>query len=324
MPVRIYRSLAEVPADFGPSALTVGNFDGVHAGHRRIMQRVRAVARERGLKAGVLTFDPHPTRVVAPSRSPRLMTTPERRCTLMEEAGIEQVLILPFSSRVAHLSAEEFVREILVDRLGVRAVLVGDNFRFGHKQAGNTVVLAELGRKYGFTTEILPAITVRGRVVSSSGIRALIETGQVARAGRLLEHPYALEGAVESGLGIGSKLTVPTLNLAASGELLPASGVYITRTSDLEDGRGWPSVTNIGYRPTFDGKRLTVETYLLEPLEGATPRRIRVEFLRRVREERKFATPEALREQILRDVGRALAYFRRLRRWSRHPVYGCR
>lgn len=315
--MRIYRGLDEVPPGFGPSALTIGNFDGVHAGHRRIMQRVRVVAGERGLRPSVLTFEPHPTRVVAPARAPRLMTSTGQRCHLMAREGIEQFLILPFTAELARLEPEEFVRRILVERLGARAVLVGHNFRFGHKQAGNTRVLAELGRKYGFTTEIIPAITLRGRVVSSSLIRGLIEAGNVSRAGRLLEHAYALEGEVVRGLGIGSRQTVPTLNLAPGGELLPASGVYITCTRDLEDGRVWPSITNVGSRPTFNGDGLTVETHLLEPLEGATPNRIRVEFLRHVREERRFPGPEALRAQILQDVGRATAYFRRLRRWTR-------
>jgi len=317
MAVRIYRSLAEVPEDFGPSALTIGNFDGVHAGHRRIMRRVRVVAEERGLAPSVLTFEPHPARVVAPSRVPRLITTPEQRCALVESEGIRQVLILPFTYALAQLSAEEFVKSILVDRLGARAVLVGDNFRFGHKQAGNTVVLAELGRRYGFTTEIIPAITVRGRMVSSSVIRGLIEGGSVARAARMLEQAYALEGEVVAGFGVGAKVTVPTLNLATHGDLMPAAGVYITHTRDAEDGRTWPSITNVGYRPTFDGRRLTVETYLLDPLEGGPPRRIRVEFLRRVREERRFESPEALKEQILRDVALARTWFRRARKWTR-------
>jgi riboflavin kinase/FMN adenylyltransferase len=149
---RIYRSLSEVPDDFGPSALTVGNFDGVHAGHRRIMRRVAALAAARGLKPGVLTFDPHPTRVVAPSRAPRLMTTPEQRALLMAEEGIAQVVILPFTLPVAQLAPEDFARRIGVGKLGARGVLVGDNYRFCYKQAGNTVVLAELGRRYGFTT----------------------------------------------------------------------------------------------------------------------------------------------------------------------------
>src|SRR5215510_1181996 len=163
--MKIYRGLSEVPGDFGPSALTIGNFDGVHAGHRQIFRRLRAVANQRGLKASVLTFHPHPTSVVAPDRAPKLMTTPARRCELMGHEGIEQVLILPFSRELAKLSPEDFVRALLVERLGVRAVLVGDNFRFGHRQQGNVDLLRELGTKYGFSTEIIPAVCCRGSVV---------------------------------------------------------------------------------------------------------------------------------------------------------------
>ncbi|HEY2017796.1 MAG TPA: adenylyltransferase/cytidyltransferase family protein, partial [Bryobacteraceae bacterium] len=159
--MRVYRSLAEVPADFGPSALTIGNFDGVHAGHRRILRRLKALADERGWKASALTFDPHPTRVVAPERAPRLMTSPERRAELMGKEGIDQVLILPFTPEVAQIEPEAFVRGLLVGRLGVRAVLVGDNFRFGHRHAGNIKVLTELGREFGFETIVAPAVTCR-------------------------------------------------------------------------------------------------------------------------------------------------------------------
>ena len=318
--MRIYRQLAEVPADFGPAALSIGNFDGVHFGHRRILRRVRAVAAERGLKASVLTFDPHPTRVVAPARAPRLLTTPERRCELMREEGIEQALILPFDGELARLSPDEFARRLLAERLGVRAVLVGDNFRFGYGQAGNVDVLRELGERYGFSTEIVAAVEYRGRTVSSSTLRRLVAAGDVGIAARLLERPYALEGEVVPGRGVGSRQTVPTLNLATAAEVVPAAGVYITRTRDLDDERGWESITNVGYRPTFgDSPELTIETFLLAPLEGATPRRIRVEFLRRVRGERKFDSPEALKAQILRDAARAVAWFRRVRRWVRTP-----
>ena len=315
--MRIYRSLEEIPSDFGPSALSVGNFDGVHFGHRRILRRVREIAAERGWKASVLTFDPHPTRVVAPARTPPLLTEPERRAALMREEGIEQVLILPFTPELAMLTPEEFVAQLLVKALGARAVLVGDNFRFGHRQAGNVAVLAELGRKYGFTAEIVPAVAWRGRVVSSSGIRELIRAGKVSLGTRLLQHAYGLEGEVVSGHGIGARQTVPTLNLATRAEVIPASGVYITRTRDSADGREWNSITNIGYRPTFGASdRLTIETYLLDALSGDTPQRIRVEFFRRVREERKFDSPEALREQILKDVRTAQAYFRRAKAWT--------
>jgi riboflavin kinase / FMN adenylyltransferase len=314
--MNIYRTLAEVPADFGPSALTIGNFDGVHVGHRRIFLRVAALAAEHGWKASALTFDPHPTRIVAPQRTPRLLTSPERRAELMAEAGIEQVVILPFTREVADLAPEEFVRQVVVERLAARAVLVGENFRFGRRQAGTVALLEEVGRRLGFGTEVIRTETCRGRVVSSSAIREAIERGQVASAARFLGRPYALDGEVVKGHGVGSRQTVPTLNLSTVAEVLPARGVYITRTYDLESKRSWNSITNIGYRPTFGaGEELSIETFLLDPLEGPSPLRIRVKFLCRVREERKFETPEALKMQILEDVRVARSYFRRLKLW---------
>ncbi|HYL73077.1 MAG TPA: bifunctional riboflavin kinase/FAD synthetase [Bryobacteraceae bacterium] len=307
----IYRSLAELPPDFGPCAITIGNFDGVHCGHQQIMQRVVSIAREHGWKSAVLTFDPHPTKLVAPDRAPHLLTTPEQRARLMLKQGIDQVLILPFTPEIARLAPEEFVREILVKKLQAREVLVGDNFHFGHRAAGSPRTLQELGRTYGFETEIAGAITWRGVVISSSEIRRLIEAGDVSRACRMLGRPYALEGAVVHGAGVGSKQTVPTLNLDTQAEVLPKTGVYVTRTRDASGAREWPSITNVGYRPTFSGHSLTIETFLLSGLHGAPPERIAVEFLRWVREERKFPDPSALKAQILRDVSRAQAYFRR-------------
>jgi riboflavin kinase/FMN adenylyltransferase len=309
--VRIFRSLEEARGAFGPSALTIGNFDGVHAGHVRILRRVGEVARENGWKPSVLTFDPHPTKIVAPSRSPRLMTTPEQRCRLMEQEGIEQVLILPFTRDVAQLTPEQFVRDVLVEALDVKAVMVGENFRFGHKHAGDTRLLREMGAQLGFRVEVITGLTLRRAMVSSSEIRRLVESGDVSRAGRLLERPFALEGEVVHGHGVGAKQTVPTLNLSTQAEVLPATGVYITSTQDL-DGPRWPSVTNVGYRPTFGGSELSIETFLLTPLEGPAPRRIRVEFLLRLRDEKKFESPEQLKAQILRDVRRAQTYFRRV------------
>jgi len=322
--MQIYRSLAALPPDFGPSALTIGNFDGVHCGHRRILRRVKEIASERGWKPSVLTFDPHPTRVVAPERTPPLLTSPDRRAALMGEEGIEQVLILPFTRELALLTPEEFVTQLLVKALGARAVLVGDNFRFGNRQAGNVDVLTELGRRFGFETEIVPAVAWRGRVVSSSGIRDLIRAGNVSLAARLLQHAYGLEGEVVSGRGVGSKQTVPTLNLATRAEVIPANGVYITRTRDCADGRQWNSVTNIGYRPTFGASdQLSIETFLLDALHGEPPQRIRVEFFRRIREERKFDSPLALREQILRDVRTAQTWFRRAKAWTGTACISC-
>jgi riboflavin kinase/FMN adenylyltransferase len=236
-------------------------------------------------------------------------------------------LILPFTRELAVLTSEEFARQLLVGRLDARAVLVGDNFRFGHRHAGNVRVLAELGRRLGFETEIVHAVTCRGRVVSSSGIRELIRTGRVSLAARFLLHPYALEGHVVSGRGIGSKQTVPTLNLATAAEVIPATGVYVTRTRDLETGREWDSLTNIGYRPTFGASdQLSIETFLLDtPVEqaGSVSGRLRVEFLWRIRDERTFESPPALQAQILKDARTAQRYLRRAKAWIGRPERPC-
>jgi riboflavin kinase / FMN adenylyltransferase len=314
--MRLYRSLDEVPADFGPCALTIGNFDGVHFGHRRILRQVVALAAKRGWRSAVLTFDPHPTQVVAPDRTPVLLTSPAHRAELMADEGIEEVLILPFTPEIAHLSAVDFVEQLLLGRLRVRAVLVGENFCFGYRQSGDTRLLRELGARLGFETEIVPAVTWRGRMVSSSSIRAMLREGRVSLAARSLQHPYGLDGSVVEGRGVGSKQTVPTLNLSPDSGLIPAAGVYVTCAYDLESNRRWNAITNIGYRPTFgESDQLSIETFLLDPFDGDTPKRLRVEFLWRVRAERKFASPAALKEQILRDVQVAQRYFRRTRAW---------
>lgn len=311
MAFRVIRSLAEVPDDFGPCSLTIGNFDGVHAGHRELIRRVVATAKRPKWRPSVLTFDPHPSKLLAPDRSPHLLTSLEQRLSLMQYEQIEQVLVLGFTREIASLSAEAFVREILVDRLRVKHVVVGDNFRFGSKQSGDTAMLRELGEQLGFRLDVVGAILMRDRVVSSSEIRKLIGSGEIGFANRMLQRPYGLEGSVVQGQGIGSKQTVPTLNLKTDAELLPAPGVYVTQTWDMDSPRKWESITNVGYRPTFHGEGLTIETFLLSPIDGESPVEIRVEFLQWVREERKFPSPETLKQQILRDVGKAKAYFSR-------------
>jgi riboflavin kinase/FMN adenylyltransferase len=259
-------------------------------------------------------FDPHPSCVVAPERAPRLLTSPEQRGALIRGEGIENILIQPFTAELARLTPEEFATRFLRDGLGVRIVVVGENFRFGCKQAGDTETLKELGSRLGFEVRLLPTVAWRGRRVSSGEVRKLVLAGDVSSAARLLQRPHAISGEIVKGHGIGSKQTVPTLNLQTDAQVIPARGVYITRTYDLDSERRWNSITNIGYRPTFgNDDALSIETFLLDPLEGATPDGIRLEFLRRVREERKFESPEALKAQILRDVGRAKTYFRRVR-----------
>lgn len=310
--MQIFRSLAEVPAEGSGRAVSIGNFDGVHMGHKALLRRNVELARERDWTPTVLTFDPHPMQIVAPERAPKLLTTMEQRLALLAAEGVEQAVVLRFDSELAATPPERFVLDVLVHALRTRAVLVGDNFRFGAKHAGDVNLLRRMGDEFGFCTEVVQAVTIRGRVASSSEVREAVIAGRVSAAVRLLGRPYALEGRVVSGHGIGSKQTVPTLNLDTTAEVLPAGGVYVTETTDTRGGRRWPSITNVGIRPTFDGDRLTVETYLLTPLEGENPEQIRVAFLRRLREERKFDSPAALKGQIMKDVGRAQAWFRRM------------
>ena len=316
--MRAFHSIAEVPRGLGECVVTIGNFDGVHAGHREILRRVVAIGRERGLTPVVLTFDPHPARVLAPERAPKLITTIPQRLRRMEAEGIEAALLLPFSAELAHLTPEEFARTVLADTLHARVVLVGDDFRFGHRQAGDLAMLRELGVRYGWEVESAGAILRRGERVSSSGIRKLVEAGKVAQACRMMGEPFALIGAVVKGHGIGSTQTVPTLNLAPENELLPARGVYATRTraNGAGHGREWRSITNVGVRPTFGGDEMSYETFLMDPFDGKTPERIEVQFLRYIRGERKFESPELLRTQILRDVKIAGRVHSRLARVS--------
>jgi riboflavin kinase/FMN adenylyltransferase len=312
--MKIFRTPDAVPRDFGPSVVTIGNFDGLHRGHRWIMQRVVSLAREHACIPTVLTFDPHPAQVLAPERAPKLLMTVDQRIRAMESEGIEAVLLIPFSLEFAALTPEQFADQTLAQTLKARIVLVGDDFRFGCRQIGNIDTLRELGASYGFSVEPVSPITGSGERVSSTKIRALVASGQVSRACRLLGAPFVLEGKVVRGQGIGSKQTVPTLNIAPESEVLPAVGVYVTRTQDLHSGKEWQSITNVGYRPTFDGEGLTIETFLLEPLGEAAPSRLSLRFLRFVREERRFDSPDALKTQIFRDVGVANRLHRRLAR----------
>jgi riboflavin kinase/FMN adenylyltransferase len=311
---RVFRALEDVPADFGPCALTVGNFDGVHVGHRALMRRVVAIARERGWRAAALTFYPHPLSVVAPDKSPQLLTSMEWRCEVMRQMGLDEVLVLPFTPAVAALPPEQFIREIVAERLGARAVLVGGNFRFGREATGNTAALRELALRHDCEVEIHPSVHCRKHLVSSTLIRRIIRQGEVSNAWRMLGRPFSLDGTVVPGHGIGSQQTVPTLNLSAQTGVVPLRGVYVTRTFDLDEKRQWRSVTNVGFRPTFGGERLSIETFLLSAFDGRTPARIRVEFLHRLRSERKFESSAALREQILRDAKRANHFLRRAAR----------
>jgi riboflavin kinase/FMN adenylyltransferase len=324
----VFRSLEEAAGGFPPCSVTIGNFDGVHIGHRELMRRTVAHARQLGVKPSVITFHPHPATIVHPERTPRLLTTPDERCLLMAAEGIEQVLILPFTYELSQIEPAAFFERILCGSLGARAITVGANFRFGHGQSGEAHQLSELAASSGVVLDVVPLLRCRGVAVSSSEIRRLLAAGDVGRAGRLLERPYWLIGDVVPGAGRGSRETVPTLNLETGSlddslRALPRDGVYITRTTCTATGRQWESITNSGHRPTFEGRHLTIETFLLSPFDGDAPATIRLEFLRRVRDERRFENAEALRAQILRDVSRATSFFRRLRGALGRQIRSC-
>ena len=308
-PLDLIRLQPGIPRQ-SPCAVTIGNFDGTHLAHQQLFRRVVKQARERQLLPTVLTFDPHPTQVISPDRAPRLLSVHQQRAARMADFGIEQVFVLPFNQELSRLEPREFIERILVEQLQAKLVVIGANFKFGRKQAGDVALLQAEGARLGFAVDVVNEFVHRGEAVSSTLIRRLLEQGAVARAAHYLGRFYRLTGRIVPGFGIGKVQTVPTLNLDWADALLPGSGVYATRTTDVDTGRIWPSVTNVGVRPTFQGEALTVETFLLSPLDPPSPHRIELEFLHWVRAERRFATPDALKTQILHDVRRAKAWFR--------------
>jgi riboflavin kinase/FMN adenylyltransferase len=301
------------PQGFGTCALAIGNFDGVHAGHRALIAAMKRFAIEQGLKTAVLTFDPHPAAIVAPERLPQMICTVAERIRLLQEAGAEKVVVLPFTRELSRQTPREFTEQILVNGLNTRAVFVGENFRFGYKQAGTVVDLEHFGKELGFATSFLPPVVIRGEIVSSSRIRKHLQAGEVQIAGRLLDRCFSIRGPVISGHGIGSKQTVPTINIRPIPGVVLPRGVFVTETLDLGSGGKWASITNVGNRPTFGGEEITIETFLLDPLTGDPPVDIEVSFRHFVRPEKKFESAEPLRAQILRDVARAQTYWGRLR-----------
>src|SRR6266853_85646 len=301
-------------ATFGhTSVLAIGNFDGIHLGHQAILRATVERARALNAVSTVLTFDPSPRKVLRPETAPLRLSTNAQRMEWFNALGLEAVVVLPFTLDLARLSPAEFVEQILLRDLHIKAVLVGENFRFGHQQAGNVKLLSELGAKHGFDVVIVPPVVYRGEVVSSTIIRREVAAGDVSHAARLLGRPFVLTGDVVSGTGTGRRFTFPTLNLATEQELLPARGVYITRTCIDGETRSHRSVTNIGMRPTFNGSALGIETHLLDAQLAATPKRMEVRFWKRLREEKKFNGPEELRAQIAADIARANKFFSRLR-----------
>jgi phosphoribosyl 1,2-cyclic phosphate phosphodiesterase len=302
------------------SVLAIGNFDGIHLGHQAILREAVARAGESGGIATALTFEPPPSRVLRPESAPKRLSTNAQRLEWFRFLDMEAAVVLPFTLDLAKLAPEEFAERILVEDLKVEAVLVGENFRFGHKQAGDAKRLRELGSKMGFEVVVFSPVVYRAEVVSSTAIRREIAAGDVSHAGRLLGRPFALTGDIVAGTGTGSRFTFPTLNLQPEQELWPARGVYITRTLLEGETKSRRSVTNIGMRPTFNGTSLSVETHILNAEANFSAKRMELRFWKRLREEKKFSGPEELRAQISRDIARTNHFFDCLRSIRNHRV----
>jgi riboflavin kinase / FMN adenylyltransferase len=308
--IPVYRSLEAIPAGFGPSVAAIGNFDGVHLGHQRILAAVVAEARQRNARAVSVTFDPHPDQFLRPEKAPRLLTPRDERLRLLAGAGVDAVVVLRFDADLACLPAREFVQRVLADALRVRGLHEGGNFRFGHRAAAGVRELADFGAEFGFGLQVHPPVHVHGLEVSSSSVRERVAAGDMKRARWMLGRPFAVQSTPARGRGVGTRLLVPTVNLAAYDGLLPGFGVYVTRLTVA--CRCFQAVTNVGNRPTFDGVGFGVETHILdfEPVDLAEETPLQLEFLFRLRPEITWPSPEALKAQIFKDVGRAKRYFR--------------
>jgi riboflavin kinase/FMN adenylyltransferase len=308
--VPVYRSLAEISADFGPTVAAIGNFDGVHLGHREILSGAIQEARERGARALAITFDPHPEQFLRPEVAPRLLTPIPERLRLLIATGVDAVLVLAFDAALANMRAEEFVQRVLVGALRVCSLHEGGNFRFGYRAEAGVRELQAFGAAYRFAVHVHRAVCVHGLEVSSSAVRRLVAAGDMKRARWMLGRPFAVRSTPARGRGVGTRLLVPTVNLAAYGALLPAFGVYVTRLT--VSGRCFQAVTNVGNRPTFEGVGFGVETHILnfEPVDLSEETTLELEFLLRLRGEMQWPSTEALKAQIFKDVAQAKRYFR--------------
>src|SRR5687767_6547699 len=290
--------------------LALGNFDGLHRGHLKIVERVKRGAAEHGGTPMAMTFDPHPPRIVRPDKAPPLLMTTGQRLAALHHAGLEAVAVVRFTTELSHWDAETFVRRVLVDWLRVSEVWVGANFLFGHDRLGNFSLLRSLGHTYGFRAEKIDPVRYRDFIVSSTRVRRLVAEGRVDEAGALLGRVYAIDGVVVEGRGRGRELGFPTANLETENELIPPHGVYATIVTIGGVQHG--GVTNIGTRPTLGESGSTIETHILAEVGDLYGRPLRVAFVQRLRDERRFEDVDALRSQIDADRQRAERLFARL------------
>jgi riboflavin kinase/FMN adenylyltransferase len=311
--MQIFHKLEDVPVGFGPTLLSVGNFDGVHRAHTRVLANIVSRAREQRRKSLAVTFEPHPVRILRPDSGLKLLTPAAEKLRLLSATGVDAVLLLPFTRDLSLMTPRDFAHDILKSKLQASELHEGYNFHFGNKAAGDINLLVEFGREMGFEVVVYPELRLRGEPVSSTQIRKLLAEGRVSRARHLLGRPFSILSTAGRGRGYGSKYTVPTINLSRYEELVPGDGVYVTHTRVGEEC--FDSVTNVGNRPTFGADSFAIETHLLNfhPIELNPETEVEIYFLQRLRDEIKFPSVETLREQIGRDVRKARRYFHLLR-----------
>ncbi|MGI5178276.1 bifunctional riboflavin kinase/FAD synthetase [Dactylosporangium sp. CA-152071] len=301
-----WRGTQAAPGGWGRAVTTIGVFDGVHRGHQQVIGHVVKRAGELGVQSVVLTFDPHPSEVVRPGSHPAVLSEPSRKAELIEALGVDVLCVIPFTVEYSHLSPEAFVHDALVEHLHTALVVVGENFRFGHKAAGDLQLLHRLGRTFGFGVEGAPLVADEGTVFSSTYIRACVDAGDVVAAARALGRPHRVEGVVVRGDQRGRELGFPTANLlTAPNTAVPADGIYAAWVTRDRDGEPHRAAVSIGTNPTFSGKERRVESFLLDFAGDLYGERIAVDFVERLREQRVYTGVEPLVEQIHDDVAQA-------------------
>jgi len=292
------------------AVFTIGNFDGVHLGHQAILRYVVNRADALGTVAAIMTFDPHPVKLLRPRKAPRLLSNLNQRLELIKRTGIEIALVVPFTHRLARMPAEDFVKDVVVDRLGTEEVYIGANFRFGADRGGDVALLERMGEELGFKAAASPIVEVDGGVVSSTRVRQAVSDGRVEEAAIMLGRHVFIDGCVLEGKRLGRKLGFPTLNIEVKNEIEPACGVYVTAVHIPSFGRTFAAVTNVGTRPTvYENSVLTIETHLLDFMADVYRESVRLFFVKRLRSEVSFPSTVQLMAQIQRDVEASRLYF---------------
>ena len=310
LPMNIIHDLKELEEPLENPVLTIGNFDGVHRGHLALFEKIKERADAMGGVSAVMTFEPHPIKIMKPGNGPPLITLIKQKLNLISNAGIDVIFCIPFTREFASISAQDFVQDLLVDKIGIKEIVVGYDYTFGHERKGDITLLKEMADKLGFKVHVLGPVHIDDTLVSSTSIRNLVQEGRISEARKFLGRDYQITGSVITGANRGGKLLgFPTANLDPMDELIPKRGVYAVTV--LLDDKTYKGVTNIGYNPTFGDNALSVETYLLDFSKDIVGKNIRINFIERLRDEKTFGSVNELTDQINKDIQRAREIFKR-------------